>query len=66
MIRRLFVPPFDTLEPHLPRPVGSDAVTRERVAAILEEVRTRGDAAVRQYTLEFDALDLAPECPAHS
>jgi histidinol dehydrogenase len=61
VIRRLSVPPFESLEPHLARPIGSDGATREQVAAILTAVRTRGDAAVRQYTLEFDGLDLAPE-----
>ncbi|HEU5169167.1 MAG TPA: histidinol dehydrogenase [Gemmatimonadales bacterium] len=60
MIRRVAVPPFDVLAPLLPRPVGSDPVTRDRVAAILEAVRIRGDAAVREYTREFDGVDLAP------
>ena len=60
MIRRLVVPPFDALEQHLPRPVGSDRAAREQVASILDAVRSRGDAAVREYTREFDALDLSP------
>jgi histidinol dehydrogenase len=60
VIRRLVVPPFDGLEPHLPRPVGSDRATREQVASIIEGVRSRGDAAIREYTREFDGLDLAP------
>jgi histidinol dehydrogenase len=60
VIRRLVVPPFDALEEYLPRPLGSDRATREQVASILEAVRTRGDAAVREYTREFDGLDLAP------
>jgi histidinol dehydrogenase len=33
----------------------------EIVAAILAEVRARGDAAVIEYTKRFDRLDLAPE-----
>ncbi len=60
MIRRLVVPPFDALEPLLPRPTGSDPGTREQVARILDAVRIRGDAAVREYTRDFDRLDLAP------
>ncbi len=61
MIRRLVVPPFDRLDPLLPRPAGSDHATREQVAAILDAVRTRGDAAVREYTRVLDHLDLPPE-----
>ncbi|MGH7517571.1 MAG: histidinol dehydrogenase [Gemmatimonadales bacterium] len=60
MIRRLVVPPFDHLDPLLPRPVGSDHGTREQVAAILDAVRTRGDGAVREYTRNLDRLDLPP------
>jgi histidinol dehydrogenase len=60
VIRRLVVPPFDALEQHLPRPLGSDRAAREQVASILDAVRSRGDAAVREYTREFDALDLSP------
>ncbi len=60
MIRRIEVPPFDALQPFLPARGGSDPATREQVARILEAVRTRGDQAIREYTLEFDGLDLAP------
>ncbi len=60
MIRRLVVPPFDNLHPLLPRPVGSDPATREPVAAILDAVRVRGDAAVREYTRDLDGVDLPP------
>jgi histidinol dehydrogenase len=67
VIRRLVVPPFDALDPLLPHAVGSDSATREQVAAILDAVRVRGDAAVGEYTRNFDGLDLAPsewELPA--
>jgi histidinol dehydrogenase len=67
VIRRLAVPPLDNLVPFLPRPLGSDRATREEVAAILDAVRERGDAAVREYTRELDRVDLAPaawELPA--
>jgi histidinol dehydrogenase len=60
VIRVLAVPPFDALEPHLPRRAGSDPATRDAVRAILEDVLTRGDDAVREYTLRFDGVDLAP------
>jgi len=67
VIRRLVVPPFENLDPLLPRPVGSDHATREQVAVILDAVRARGDAGVRDYTWRFDHLDLTPsewELPA--
>jgi histidinol dehydrogenase len=60
MIRRLVVPPFEALEPLLPRRAGADRATREAVSAILEAVLARGDEAVREYTLRFDGVDLAP------
>jgi histidinol dehydrogenase len=67
VIRRLAVPPFDRLDQLLPRPVGTDRLVREQVAAILDAVRIRGDAAVREFTQELDRVDLAPaewELPA--
>ena len=60
VIRRLHVPPFDRLEPFLPRPGGADRETRDQVLHILEAVRSRGDEAVREYTWAFDRVDLAP------
>ncbi len=60
MIRRLSAPPFDSLDPLLTRRQSSDAETRQAVSAILEDVRSRGDAAVREYTLRFDGIDLEP------
>ncbi|HEU5040281.1 MAG TPA: histidinol dehydrogenase [Gemmatimonadales bacterium] len=60
LIRRLEVPPFERLEPLLPRRAGSDPATRSAVAAILDDVAARGDDAVREYTLRFDGVDLAP------
>lgn len=60
LIRRLEVPPFERLEPLLPRRAGSDPATRSAVAAILEDIAARGDDAVREYTLRFDGVDLAP------
>jgi histidinol dehydrogenase len=60
MIRVLAVPPFDALDPWLPRREGSDPATRESVRAILEDVLARGDEAVREYGRRFDGVDLAP------
>jgi histidinol dehydrogenase len=60
MIRRIAVPPFEALDPLLPRRAGSDPETRDQVAAILEAVAQRGDEAVREYGRRFDGVDLAP------
>ena len=61
MIRRLSVPPFEALDPLLPRRAG-EPIPRpaETVRAILDDVLARGDAAVREYTLRFDGVDLEP------
>lgn len=59
-LRRIEAPPFERLEPFLPRLETTDAATREAVAAILADVATRGDAAVAEYTRRFDGVDLAP------
>jgi histidinol dehydrogenase len=60
MIRRLTVPPFEALDPLLPRRAGTDPETREAVRRILEDVLVRGDDAVREYTRRFDGVELAP------
>ncbi len=61
MIRQLAVPPFDRLEPFLPKRWGTDAATRDGVRDILADVATRGDHAVRHWTREFDGIDLPPD-----
>jgi histidinol dehydrogenase len=60
MIRRIAVPPFETLDLLLPRRAGTDPATREAVARILDDVLLRGDEAVREYARRFDGVDLAP------
>ncbi len=55
------MPPLDSLEPFLPRLAGSDPETRQTVTGILEDVLARGDQAIREYTLKFDGVDLAPD-----
>jgi histidinol dehydrogenase len=60
MIRRISVPPFEALDPLLPRRAGSDPETRDQVAGILEAVFQRGDEAVREFARRFDGVDLEP------
>ena len=60
MIRQLAVPPFDRLEPYLPKPSVTDAATRAGVAEILADVAARGDLAVREWTRKLDEVDLPP------
>ena len=54
------MPPFERLDPVLPRRAGSDPATRAAVAEILEQVLAQGDGAVREYTRRFDGVDLPP------
>ncbi|HMV31226.1 MAG: histidinol dehydrogenase [Gemmatimonadales bacterium] len=61
MIRQIAVPPFDLLDPFLPKPSVLDTATRDGVAGILADVATRGDVAVRHWTRSLDGMDLAPE-----
>ncbi|MGH7526591.1 MAG: histidinol dehydrogenase [Gemmatimonadales bacterium] len=60
MIRRLAVPPYEALDPLLPRRGGSDPAIRGAVTRILDDVLARGDQAIREYTLRFDGVDLDP------
>lgn len=60
MIRQLAVPPFERLDPYLPRPGVTDVATRIKVTEILSDVEARGDEAVRAWTLTLDQVDLAP------
>jgi histidinol dehydrogenase len=61
LIRRLEAPPFEALDLLLPTAAGADQATRDAVGGILEDVRARGDEAVREYTRRFDGVDLAPK-----
>ncbi len=54
------MPPFDRLDPLLPKRGGSDPATRDAVARIIDDVAARGDEAIREYTRRFDGVDLAP------
>jgi histidinol dehydrogenase len=60
MIRQLAVPPFDRLDPFLPKPSVTDSATRSGVAEILADVAARGDEAVRHWTRKLDGVDLPP------
>jgi histidinol dehydrogenase len=42
----------------LKRPVFETASLNEKVKAVLDEVKAKGDAAVRQYTAQFDKVEL--------
>jgi histidinol dehydrogenase len=44
----------------LPRQTGADPETRRAVAGIIEDVVARGDTAIREATLRWDGVDLAP------
>ena len=44
--------------PLLERIQSDDAAVRERVAAIMDDVKKRGDEALREYALKFDGSDL--------
>jgi histidinol dehydrogenase len=60
VIRQITVPPLDRLDPFLPRPSEVTAETRNLVASVLLDVRSRGDAGVRDATRRFDGLELSP------
>ena len=61
MLKRLQAPPYEALAAHLPANRPPDAEVVSAVRAILEDVRARGDAAVRDHTRRLDGVDLAPE-----
>jgi len=60
MIRQLAVPPFDRLDPFLPRPSVTDRATRDGVNEILTDVAVRRDVAVQEWTRTLDGVDLPP------
>ncbi|HXQ29090.1 MAG TPA: hypothetical protein VN848_07470, partial [Gemmatimonadales bacterium] len=61
MLTLLQAPPFEALVPHLsPRHV-TDSELSKSVGAIVNDVRIRGDAAVRDHTRRVDGIDLAPD-----
>ncbi|HKV74356.1 MAG TPA: histidinol dehydrogenase [Gemmatimonadales bacterium] len=67
MIRSITVPPFERLDPFLPKPARPDPATRDQVAAVLDQVAAQGDEGVRACARKFDGVDLAPalwEVPA--
>jgi histidinol dehydrogenase len=60
MIRSITVPPFERLDPFLPKPARPDPATRDQVAAVLEQVAGQGDEGVRACMRKFDGVDLPP------
>jgi histidinol dehydrogenase len=61
VLTRLQAPPYDVLTSHLPTIGATDPDTPEAVRPILADVRTRGDAAVREHATRLDGVDLAPD-----
>jgi histidinol dehydrogenase len=59
VLTQLQAPPYDALAPHVGG-AGGDAETAAAVRAIVEDVRRRGDAAVREHTKRLDGIDLTP------
>jgi histidinol dehydrogenase len=60
MIRSVTVPPFERLDPFLPKPARPDPATRDQVMAVLDKVAAQGDEGVRAALRQFDGVDLAP------
>lgn len=56
-ITRIVDPPIDQLAKVLARPVFTEASVSETVAAIIEDVRLRGDEAVLEYSRRFDKVE---------
>jgi len=68
VLTRLQAPPYDALAPHVGGR-GADPETVNAVRAILDDVRERGDEAVRAHTQRLDGVDLVPtewEVPSES
>jgi histidinol dehydrogenase len=61
MIRHLTLPPFEQLDPYLPKIAGVDQTTSATVAEILADVTRRGDPAVQEWGKRLDGVDLAPD-----
>ena len=60
MLTRLQAPPYDALAPHRGQAGAADPETAAAVRAIVDDVRARGDDAVRDHTRRLDGRDLAP------
>lgn len=61
MLKRLQAPPYEAVARHVARGGATDAETEAAVRVIVEDVRARGDAAVRDHTRRLDGVDLAPD-----
>jgi histidinol dehydrogenase len=60
VLTRLQAPPYDALAPHLAKGSAADGETAAAVRAIVDDVRARGDDAVRDHTRRLDGRDLPP------
>jgi len=54
MLRRIAVPPMESLVPLLARAPGGDPAVRQEVERVIGEVRARGDAAVLEHARRLD------------
>jgi histidinol dehydrogenase len=61
VLTRLQAPPYDALAPHLAKAGAADPETALAVRAIVDDVRARGDDAVRDHTRRLDGRDMAPD-----
>lgn len=60
MLRRITVPPMESLAPLLLRGPGGDPVVRQEVERVVADVRARGDAAVAEQARRLDGAGLGP------
>jgi histidinol dehydrogenase len=61
VLTRLQAPPYDALALQLAKGGAADPETVAAVRAIVDDVRARGDDAVRDHTRRLDGRDLAPD-----
>jgi len=60
VLTQLQAPPYDALAAHVGTGSDADADTTNAVRTIVEDVRRRGDDAVREHTKRLESADLAP------
>jgi histidinol dehydrogenase len=60
VLTRLQAPPYEALAPHLAKGGAADPDTAAAVRLIVDDVRARGDDAVRDHTRRLDGRDQAP------
>jgi histidinol dehydrogenase len=58
MIEILKYPDLGTISNLLQRPYGNSPIAKENAIKILESVKMKGDKAIKEFTLQFDKIDL--------